>query len=72
MLRADKTWENLKNHFEHAHQSLRTTRGKMMRSMAFRHVNMLATQVLAEVKVVKEDVLEIMEEQQPDENMPSE
>ena len=72
MLRADKTWENLKDHFEHAHQSLRTTRGKTMRSMAFQHANMLATQVLAEVKEVEEDFLHAMEEQQPDENTPPE
>ena len=60
MLRADKTWVNLKNHFEHAHQSLRTTRGKTMRSMAFQHKNMIATQVLSEVKAVKEDVIQAM------------
>ena len=47
MLRVAKTWANLKDHFEHTHQSLRTTRGKTMRSMAYQHANMLATQVLA-------------------------
>ena len=62
MLRVDKTWANLKDHFEHAHQSLRTMRGKMMRSMVYQHAIMLATQVLAEVKTVKEDVLQAMEE----------
>ena len=72
MLRADKMWANLKDHFEHAYQSLCTTRGKTMRSMAFQHANMLATQVLAEVKEVEEDFLHAMEEQQPDENMPPE
>ena len=63
ILRADKTWANLKEHFEHAHQSLRTTRGKMMRSMTIQHANMLAPQLLTEIKAVKEDVLQAMEEQ---------
>ena len=31
MLRADNIWANLKDHFEHAHQSLRTRRVKTMR-----------------------------------------
>ena len=72
MLRTDKKWANLKDHFEYAHQSLRTTRGKTMRSMSFQHENMLATQVLAEVKALKEDVIQAMEEKQPDENIPPE
>ena len=66
MLSVDKTWANLKDHFEHAHQSLRTPRGKMMRSMTYQHANMLATQVLAELKAVKEDVIHAKEEQKPD------
>ena len=56
-------WENLKDSFEHAHHLLRTTRGKTMRSMAFQHENMLATQVLAEIKAVNEDITHAMEEQ---------
>ena len=72
ILREDKTWENLKDYFEHAHQSLRITTGKTMRSMAFQHANILATQALAEVKAVKEDILQAMEEQQLDENTPPE
>ena len=72
MLRADKTWENLKDYFEHAHQSLRTTRGKTMKSMAFQHANILTTQVLAQVKAVKGDVLYAIEEWQQDDNMPPE
>ena len=39
-----------------------------MRSMTFQNTNILATQVLEEVKAVKEDVLQVMEEQQLDEN----
>ena len=57
MLREDKMWTNLKDNFEYAHQSLRTTRGKTLRSMAFQHANILAIQVLAEVKALKKDVL---------------
>ena len=72
MLRAYKTWANLKEHFEHAHQSLRTTRGKMMRSMTIQHANILAPQLLTEVKAVKKDVLQVIEEQQLDENTPPE
>ena len=41
-----------------------------MKSTAFKSANMLATQVLSEIKSVKEDVLQAMEEQQPDENRP--
>ena len=63
---------NLKDHFEHAYQILRTTRGKTMRSMVFQHANMLVIKVLVEIKAVKEDVLQIMEENQPDENTPPE
>ena len=62
MLRADKTWANLRDNFEHAHQNLRTIRGKTMRVMAFQYGNMLITQVLEDVKVVKEDVVQEMEE----------
>ena len=68
MLRADKTLTNLKDHFEHAHQSLRSMRGKLMRSTSYQNTNMLTIHVLAEVKAVKEGVLQAMEEQQPDEN----
>ena len=68
ILRENKTWANLKDYFQHARQSLRITRGNTMRGMAYQHANILATQVLLEVKVVKECVLQAIEEQQPDEN----
>ena len=68
MLRADKTSSNIKDHFGHAHQSLRTTRGKTMSIISFQHANMLTRQLLAEVKAVKKDILQAIEEQQLDEN----
>ena len=40
--------------------------------MAFQHANMLATQVLVEVKAVKEDILHMIEEHQPGMNTPPE
>ena len=40
--------------------------------MSFQHANMIATQVLANIKAVKEDIIQAMEEQQPDENTPPE
>ena len=49
----DKTWENIKTHVEDSHKILRTTRGKIIKSMAYYDVHMLAKQVLVEVKVVK-------------------
>ena len=72
MFRADNIWKILKDQFEHVHQRLHTTRGNTVSSMAFQHVNMLATQVLVEVKAVKEDVPQTIEDLQPDDNMPSE
>ena len=41
-----------------------------MMSMVYQHANIIATHVLAEVKVVKKDIIQAMEEQQPDENRP--
>ena len=43
-----------------------------MMSMAYQHANMLAIYVLIEVQVVKEDVLQSMEDHQLDENTPPE
>jgi hypothetical protein len=59
--RIEKNWVNFKDHFERAHRILRKTRGKTMKGTAFHRANMLADQVLQEVRSVQENVLEALE-----------
>ena len=68
-VRSDKTWDNFNTHFEEALKNLRTRRGKTMKIILYHYASMLATQVLTEVKEVKEGVLQVMEEQKTDENV---
>ena len=56
----DKTWNNFKLHFETEHASLRRVRGTTMRSTAYHQANLLASQVLNEVKEVKTSVTEAL------------
>ena len=58
--RVEKTWVKFKEHFERAHRILRKTRGKTMKGTAFHKANMLADQVLQEVRSVQENVLEAL------------
>ena len=69
-LQVDKTWDNLKTYFEDAHKIVCTMRGKTMKIMAYHHTNMLAIQVLVEVKAVKENMLQKTEAQPMDDNTP--
>ena len=57
----DKTWLHFKSHFTAAYKNLRATRGKTMRSAGYHQANMLASQVLTEVKSVQEAVLQALQ-----------
>ena len=59
--RNEKTWATFKEHFERAHRILRKTRGKTMKGTAFHRANMLAEQVLHEVRAVQTNVLEALD-----------
>ena len=65
----DKTWINFMSHFDKEHQALREVRGVTMRSTAF-HANAVTTEVLEEIRDVKETVKEALMMMQAD--LPSE
>ena len=54
-------WPNFKTHFEEAHCVLMAVRGMTMRSSAYHHSNILASQVLSEVKNVHDNILQGLE-----------
>jgi len=56
----DKTWINFKDHFEAEHASLRRVIGTTMRNVSLHQANVLASQVLDEVKHVKTFVAEVL------------
>ena len=56
--RVEKNWDMFKTHFERAHRILRKTRGKTMKGTVYHRANMLAEQVLKEVRSVQENILE--------------
>ena len=58
----DKTWINFKTCFEDDHNILCRVRGATMKNTAFHQENILATQVLEEVKDVKAMVWEAFQE----------
>ena len=61
----DKTWPNFMAHFDQEHQALREVRGVTMRSTAF-HANAVTTEVLEEIRDVKESVKEALMMMQAD------
>ena len=59
---ADKTWDNLKAHFEAAHLSLRLVRGRTMQDSGFHQANNMANKVLQEIQEVQANVLQALDE----------